>query len=480
MLSGLQKGIPADQVWLTETINIATTAPDDKKVDLSAFKGVIVIVDGTTSTTGGAATILSQVMAISSLLPIIGTGAPGDITATGEFVDAVTQSVINILDPTGKASAPTGEIINSPTLQKLGFLPPDRIFTFPQSVSTSGTSTTTTSMTSSPKSTSFTLTALDQPSTTTTMGYLMARIRVQDGSSYTIEYRPFQLFRPKTEFSPPRTVLMNKSTPVIKSEDGWKECGRCQCLVNTANNHCTDGQMHSFDISEKGYGVYEGKDGNWNRCGGCGDLFSGTTGVCILGGNHVAVEGEKYNVSIAPPPSPSPPPHSASPLAAVSITPFYSIDGKKDIVQDGNHSSQQNPPKPQETWRQCTQCNCFIYFGTSPNPSYIGPCANNKPHILGPDKFILTDPYQPPLWRKCFKCSCLCWIGNLVCLTGGCHVFGTRDYLLSYKMEEKFDVVGFAGTVAAGGTFSDGTGVVIKVGEASADGLSVGITVSVS
>ena len=48
-------------------------------------------------------------------------------------------------------------------------------------------------------------------------------------------------------------------------------------------------------------------------------------------------------------------------------------------------------------------------------------------------------------------------------------------------MEEKFDVVGFAGTVVVGGSFSDAlAGVVVKVGEVSADGMSVGITVTVS
>jgi hypothetical protein len=52
--------------------------------------------------------------------------------------------------------------------------------------------------------------------------------------------------------------------------------------------------------------------------------------------------------------------------------------------------------------------------------------------------------------------------------------------LLSYRTEEKFDTIGIAATVAVGGTFNDGSGVVVKVGAASADSLSVSISVSVS
>jgi hypothetical protein len=470
VLAGLQKGTPADQVWLTETINVATKAPGAKKVDLSPFSGIIVVVDGDTSTTGATATTLGQVMAISSMLPIAASGG-GDIVATGEFVDAVTQAVINILDPTGQSAAPAGEIINTPSLQKLGILPANRITTFPQSLSTTGTSTTST-----PKTTSFTLAALDQPLTT---GSLMARIRVQDGSSYTIEYRPFQLFRPQSQFSPPRTILINKANPVVKFEDGWRECGRCQCLVYTGNSQCTDGQGHSFDMSGKGY-YLDATNGIWNRCGGCGDLFSGTTGVCVAEGNHVAVDGEKYNISLAPPPrSPSPPSALASPVSIESLT----LDGTKGKVLDGTPPRQQPPPKPEETWRQCLQCHGLVYFGTGTAPvSSSLPCANGKQHVLGTDKFILLDPIsgQPLLWRKCSKCSCLCWLGNLLCWTGGCHVFGSRNYLLSYRTEEKFDTIGVAATVAVGGTFKDGSGVVVKVGAASADSLSVSISVSVS
>jgi hypothetical protein len=45
-----------------------------RQVDLSPFSGPIVVVDGATSTTGATATTLGQVMAISSMLPIAGSG----------------------------------------------------------------------------------------------------------------------------------------------------------------------------------------------------------------------------------------------------------------------------------------------------------------------------------------------------------------------------------------------------------------------
>ena len=294
-----------------------------------------------------------------------------DVEYGGQWV---IMSAIRIKTFDDKIRLPEGLGINAPTLQRLGWLSDDRIFTFRVS-SLSSASTVK-------------LVALSRPEHD---GYLMARV-LTPNHVYTVEFR-----RPSgwdTGIGKDAVFINELRSNYTTGQRNWLWCNKCQGLTYAGNAICPAGAVHDHSQSGNYSLAWDGSgQQEWRWCKKCQALSftgrAGDNGACPAGGVHDTSASANYGLQL-----------------------------------NSNAQGQQD-------WKWCCKCQGLTYSANST----LGACSVGGVHDHSGSGFYtlaLGSSVGQDQWRWCSKCQGLAYDGYSVCAAGGAHSHaGSGDYSLA-------------------------------------------------
>jgi hypothetical protein len=303
---------------------------------------------------------------------------PGEYGDPLDIMSAMSVQSFSSVGPYGTS----GPGVNTPTLLKLGWMPPDRVRT--KNVATGAVTVD--------------LAAVNHPADS---GFLMARVVTPD-RVYTAELR-----RPDgwdRGIGAGGVFIHQLVTPYTTGQNLWRWCKKCQGLYYAGRSACPAGGAHAQNNSANYRLTRDTSPGggqhNWRWCSKCQGLGYGggtTPGNCAAGGLHD---------------------HSVS-------SDYVLMLNRLDAGGQGN-------------WRWCRKCQ-GLAFGGRLSP---GACPAQGVHDFsqsGDYHLPHNIPPTPPVpsqdeWRWCHKCEGLAFAGFGSCPVGGFHD-GTEsgDYSLAFS-----------------------------------------------
>ena len=291
----------------------------------------------------------------------------------GDSWDIMSAMRVRTFD--NKIHAPAGPGVNAPTLQKMGWLSDDRIFTYKVSLSR-GLSTVK-------------LVALNRAEDS---GYLMARVLTSD-HVYTVEFRRATGW--DTGIGGDTVLIHELRSNYTTGQRNWQWCNKCQGLTYSGGAVCPAGAVHDHSKSANYSLAWDGSgQTGWKWCTKCQSLsFTGTPGnvsTCPAGGAHNTNSSANYGLQLN----------------------NSKAEGQKD-------------------WKWCCKCQGLTFAANST----IGPCSVGGVHDhSGSGNYTLAldgASVGQDQWRWCSKCQGLAYDGYSVCAAGGAHTHvGSGDYSL--------------------------------------------------
>lgn len=441
-------------------------------------------------------------------------------TQYGDWYDLMSAMRVGAFQNKNFPGSEAGPGLNAPTLQKLGWLSPDRIFT-PSSLPSS-----------------ITLTALNHPENP---DYLMARV-LTPNHIYTVEFRQESGWDAGIGSS---VVLIHELRSCYTTgQKDWRWCRKCQGLAWNGQARCPAGALHNYAGSMNYRVVRDNPSApgqkDWKWCQKCSMLShpGGAEGpqVCPAGGEHDQARSGNYTVTMNDSSAPGQKGWKwcnkcqalsyalNRPQGTCAAGGVHDHDGSGEYTLRGNDASAPGDPQ----WRWCNKCqgiaadgysHCTVDglahdltessdYGLSANdPTYPGqagwracwkcdglafsvfgakPCAAGGVHdFSGSGEYRLIRTTTPGLngqsqWKSCSKCQLLSFTGfggTVKCPAGGSHDYSTSwDYTIANFGDDRTYLIG--GGLGAGQEYVDtGRDVKVHVNSINADG-TASITLS--
>ncbi len=320
---------------------------------------------------------------------------------------------------------PSGPGLNAPKLHKLGWMPPERVWT--RRLDALGPE-------------AIRLAPLGNPRVP---AYLMAQVIYGD-VVISISYRARIAW--DAAIASAHIEVHEQRSLFGVSENGWRHCSNCSGLVNARNMVCSAGGTHSALEQFRWLVPAPGSSTSgevFSRCAKCQMLLRSERAPCAAGGLHAAVPGVKY----APPQATG---TWATCAKCEALVPRVG-DRMASCPAGGDHCPRSTPQYSlladlfkRSAWHACSKCSGLFYGGT-------GACRGHLTHDTSAsgDYAIFAGNAAGTSnqngWRLCSKCRLLVHSSGDV----SCPGLGTHDFTDSQSYSLTHSPTGVAATLQA-------------------------------